>query len=81
MLPDDLKDDKPLRFAFISWFLFNFPNLLRHASSDISRSTEELENVGWNDFNRMYGDTAESVQGLLDESYPDLGKPSSDQHH
>ena|ERR1700727_2028594 len=48
--------------------------LITRRSRDLSRSTEALTIAGREDFSRTYGDTATTVQTLLDDFYPDLGK-------
>ena len=45
---------------------------------DVNKHMNEFATSGDALFRAMYGDTADSVQGLLDSAYPDLGKMHPD---
>jgi alkylhydroperoxidase/carboxymuconolactone decarboxylase family protein YurZ len=72
VLPDNLKDTKPLRCST------SIPVCNVHRAdptdSDISASNQSLALIGQDHFNLTYGETAESVQAFLKDIYPDFGK-------
>jgi hypothetical protein len=71
-LPENLRDKKPLRYLPILFILSVASDGRR--SSDHSMSTEALNKAGNKLFNHTYGDTAEAVQTMLNDTYPDLCK-------
>jgi hypothetical protein len=64
--------ERTSHYGLLLYCLSHAPNSCQ--SSDFSLSTDELSKAGRQDFERTYGDTASTVQALLDDAYPDLGK-------
>lgn len=69
--PEDLKETKPVRYAFTSaenFALFNttYSEVDNDKVSDIISRGDQL-------YEAMYGNTAKSVQSLLDAIHPDMG--------
>ncbi|TCD70597.1 hypothetical protein EIP91_002627 [Steccherinum ochraceum] len=75
-MPDDLKDTQTLRSAFTLLHIKpgkRVKNTDTVALRDTELSMQEYSENGRKLFESMYGDNAQSVQGLLDNIHPDMG--------
>lgn len=73
-MPDELQEKKIQRYvSYLMGILFCFRKVTV-GIRNIHASLAEHEQVGMALWRSVYGDTSDSVQKLLDDIYPDMGK-------
>lgn len=71
-MPDELKDTQTLRQVVQE--TQRFENRTYKGRRDQTVTTEQYHKRGEEFFRAMYRETADNVQALLDEIYPDMGR-------